>query len=495
VTETGRFFIGGQWTEPSAPATFEVVNPTTEEVLYGAALAQAADIDRAVTAARAAFDEGPWPRMTAQERGEYLRALASALAQRVATVADIWTSEMGVVNGVARHLSAGAAGTYGYYGDLADDFAFVERHRPSGGGEVGLLVREPVGVVGAIIPWNGPIALTALKVAPALLAGCAVVVKSSPEAPGAGYVLAEAAGEIGLPAGVVNVVTADRDESECLVRDPRVDKVSFTGSTVAGRRIASIMGERIGRCTLELGGKSAAIVLDDADLSAVARSLAGGISVMSGQACAALTRVVVSRSRHDDLVDALVESFSAIKVGDPFDTATQMGPLAMARQLERVRGYVAAGSAEGARLASGGGRPPGLDRGFFIEPTVFAEVQNSATIAREEIFGPVLSVVPVDDEADAIRVANDSAYGLNASVYTDDHERAWQVARQVRAGTVGHNGPRADFGIAFGGFKQSGIGREGGREGLLPYLETKTVILDAEPGRVPPLGGGSSIDR
>ncbi|PRZ39713.1 acyl-CoA reductase-like NAD-dependent aldehyde dehydrogenase [Antricoccus suffuscus] len=484
-----RFFIGGEWVAASGSTTFDVVNPTTEEPLYQVAQAQAADIDRAVTAARTAFDEGPWPRMTPVERGEYIRALAAGLAQRVPAIASIWSSEMGILHPVAQYLSMSAAGTYNMYADMASEFQFIERHTPTSGGKVGLLVREPVGVVGAIIPWNGPVALTALKVAPALLAGCTVVVKSSPEAPGAGNVLAEVAEQVGLPAGVLNVVTADREKSELLVRDPRVDKISFTGSTVAGRRIASILGERIGRYTLELGGKSAAIVLDDADLGSVATSLAGGVVVMSGQACAALTRVVISRSRHDDLVDALAAIFSAIQVGDPFDASTHMGPLAMERQLARVKDYIASGKAEGARLASGGGRPETLDRGFFVEPTLFANVSNSSTIAREEIFGPVLSVIPADDEADAIRIANDSIFGLNSAVYTPDAERALHVARQIRSGTVGHNGNRSDFGIAFGGFKQSGVGREGGREGLLPYLETKTVVLDSEPAGIPPLPG------
>jgi aldehyde dehydrogenase (NAD+) len=280
---------------------------------------------------------------------------------------------------------------------------------------------------------------------------------------------------------VLNVVTADREVSELLVRDRRVDKITFTGSTAAGRRIASLCGERIARCTLELGGKSAAIILDDMDLAAAAASLAGAECFLAGQVCSSLTRIVVSQNRHDELVEALAGTFSQVRVGDPFDGQTQMGPLVAERQRDRVEGYIAKGVAEGATLATGGGRPKDLERGWFIEPTVFGNVDNSSAIAQEEIFGPVLSVIPAQNEEQAIAIANDTIYGLNASVFTNDVERARDVARQLRSGTVGHNAFRTDFGIAFGGFKQSGIGREGGTEGLLPFLETKTVILEGRP--------------
>ncbi len=266
-----------------------------------------------------------------------------------------------------------------------------------------------------------------------------------------------------------------------MVRDPRVDKITFTGSTAAGRRIASICGERIARCTLELGGKSAAVILDDMDLAEAAATLARAECMLAGQVCSSLTRIVVSRPRHDQLVDALAGTFSAVRVGDPFDPATQMGPLVSGRQRDRVEGYIAKGKEQGATLVTGGGRPKGLDRGYYVEPTVFANVDNSSVIAQEEIFGPVLSVIPADDEDDAVAIANDTIYGLNASVFTHDVDRARAVARRLRTGTVGHNAFRTDFGIAFGGFKQSGIGREGGVEGLLPFLETKTVVLEGVP--------------
>jgi acyl-CoA reductase-like NAD-dependent aldehyde dehydrogenase len=475
------FFIGGEWVTPSTTATFDVVHPATEERFSQVAEAKEADMERAVAAARSAFDHGPWPRMSHAERAAHLRALGAALNRRARDLALIWSSEMGVVNVMAQFIVADIGQIYADYAALADDFPFIERHPPTAGGEVGLLVREPVGVVGAIVPWNSPAHLTAYKCAPAFIAGCTIVLKSSPEAPGSAYVLAEVAEEIGLPPGVLNVVTADREVSELLVRNPGVDKISFTGSTAAGRRIGSICGERVARCTLELGGKSAAVVLDDADIATTAATLARSARFMTGQVCASLTRIIVGRSRHDELVDALSAAFSQTKVGDPFDPTTQMGPLAMERQRDRVEGYIAKGRDEGASLATGGGRPADLERGWFIEPTVFGNVDNGSTIAREEIFGPVLSVIPADDEANAVDVANDSIYGLNASVFTEDADRAFAVARQLRSGTVGHNAFRTDFGIAFGGFKQSGIGREGGREGVLAYLETKTVILDAEP--------------
>ena len=485
VSYPDRFFIGGQWVAPSSDATIDVIDAGTEELFFSVAEARAEDMSRAVGAARTAFDEGPWPAMTHAERAGYLRALGAAVQERSDGMAELWPRESGTTHLVAQYAAMMCAGAMESYAALADTFPFEELAQPSMGGGFGLLVREPVGVVGAIIPWNAPLQLISHKVGPALLAGCSVVLKLSPEAPGEGYLVAEAAEQIGLPPGVFNVVTADREVSELLVRDPRVDKITFTGSTVAGRKIASLCGERIARCTLELGGKSAAVVLDDADIATVAASIAGAECIMTGQVCSSLTRIVVTRQRHDEMVEALAENFAQVRVGDPFDQQTQMGPLAMSRQRDRVEGYIAKGIDEGATLAAGGGRPKDLERGWFIEPTVFGNVDNSSTIAQEEIFGPVLSVIPADDERDAVRIANDTIYGLNSSVFTNDVDRAREVAGQLRAGTVGHNAFKTDFGIAFGGFKQSGIGREGGKEGLLPFLETKTVILDGPPSGYP----------
>jgi aldehyde dehydrogenase (NAD+) len=479
-----RFFIGGEWVRPSSEAVIEVISPTTEELYLRVAEAQKADVAAAVSAARHAFDEGPWPRMTHVERAGYIRAIAREVAARAKDFAFAAPNEVGVLH---THATAGAQrlrGVYEYYAGLADIFPFYERHvpGPSAGGGRGLLVREPVGVVATIIPWNAPSMVTAYKLAPALLAGCTVIVKSSPEAPSAGYILAEAIEAAKLPPGVVNFITADREASEALVRDLRVDKISFTGSSAVGKRIAAICSERVGRYTLELGGKSAAVILDDYDMATAAESLSQAARVLTGQVCFSVSRVIVDRARHDDFVEALSAAFRKIRIGNPFAAGTDMGPLAMRRQRDRVEHYIAKGREEGATLATGGGRPKGLERGFFIEPTVFGNVDNHSTIGREEIFGPVISVIAADSEAHAIELANDTIYGLNASVFTHDARRAYQVSRQLRSGTVGQNGVRVDAAIAFGGFKQSGVGREGGTEGLLPYLETKTVLPDEDPG-------------
>ncbi|ANY09318.1 aldehyde dehydrogenase [Pseudonocardia sp. HH130630-07] len=485
ITGLDSFYIGGEWVAPSSGDRISVIEPATEQVYYQVPEAKNADVDRAVTAARAAFDSGPWPSLTHAQRAEYLRAIGAAVRERADDITQVWPRESGILHGVAQGMLGGVPDAYSFYADLADTFAFTEAATPTAGGKYGMISREPVGVVGAIIPWNAPMTLIAYKLAPALLAGCTVILKASPEAPGAPYIMAEIAEKVGLPAGVLNVLTADREVSETLVRDPRVDKIAFTGSTAAGRRIASILGERIGRYTLELGGKSAAVILDDMDLAEAAASLSGAECFLSGQVCSSLTRIVVPRRRHDELAEALGGTFSQVRLGDPFDPNAQMGPLAMERQRDRVESYIARGISDGATLVTGGGRPKDLDRGWFVEPTVFSNVDNSSAIAQEEIFGPVLSVIPADDEEDAIRIANDTIYGLNAAVFTHDADRARAVAGRLRAGTVGHNNFRTDFGIGFGGFKQSGTGREGGVDGLLPYLENKTMIFEAKPSDFP----------
>ncbi len=481
VPHAGEFFIGGQWVAPSSAAHFTVVNPATEERYLTVAEAQTADIDRAVAAAREAFDNGPWPRMTPGERAGYLRKIAAAMARHMEAFSTLWSAETGLVHALSQMLTPNSADTFEYYAGLGDTFPFVERHTPRWGGKVGLLAREPVGVVAAIVPWNAPLSLLCYKAAPALVAGCTVIIKASPEAPGEALLFAEAAEAAGLPKGVINVVTADREVSEHLVRHNGVDKVTFTGSTAAGKRIASILGERVARVSLELGGKNAGIILDDYDLEEAAKTLAMTATYLAGQACGAITRVIVSRRRQDAFAEAMSAVFSSLKVGDPFDPSSQVGPLAMSRQRDRVESCIAKGKAEGARLVSGGGRPAHLERGYYIEPTVFANVDNNMVIAREEIFGPVISIIPSDSEADAIRIANDSDFGLSDAVYTNDATHAYEVARQLRTGTVGHNAVRGDFTIGWGGFKQSGIGREGSTQGLMPFLESKTIILEGEP--------------
>ncbi|KGJ03073.1 aldehyde dehydrogenase (plasmid) [Paracoccus versutus] len=475
----GRFYIGGEWVEPAGTGTFDVLDCATEEVAATVARAESADMRRAVQAARAAFDQGPWPRMAPAERAPFLERLAERLEAMNDDFAQIWSIESGVVYKVAQpRIGLFISGAFRQYAAMAATYPFEVEQR-SQTGHRGLRVQEPVGVTAVIIPWNGPAGLLAYKVAPALLAGCTVIVKSAPEAPCSAYLFAEICDEIGLPPGVVNILTADRAESEELVRDPGVDKITFTGSTAAGRRIASAAGERIARVTLELGGKSPAVVLDDYDIETAANTLGGFFfGYLTGQVCHSLTRIIVPRAKHDAMVEALSAVAQGIVLGDPFDAATTSGPLALARQRDTVERYVAQGLAEGARLATGGRRPSHLNRGFFFEPTVFGNVSNDMTIAREEIFGPVLGVIAVEDEAEAIRTANDTIFGLNGAVFTNDRDRALRVARQIRSGTVGHNGPRTDFSIGFGGFRQSGIGREGGPEGLAAFLESKTIVLD-----------------
>ena len=477
----GRFLIDGEWIEPGDRARFDIVTPSDETVFASVPLATADDIATAVTAARRAFDTGPWPRLSHRERGDFLARLADAIEVKSALFARIWTSEVGGLIGYGGHMVAGSCAVMRDFARMASDFPFVERHTPTAGGTVGLLIHEPVGVVGAIIPWNAPILMLASKLAPALLAGCTVIVKMSPEAPLEAMLLGEIVEQLGLPPGVLNIVTADRVESELLVHDERVDKISFTGSSAVGQRVASICGGRMARGTFELGGKSAAVILDDSPLDLVIGAVAPQVGMLGMQFCSALSRVIVPQHRHDALLDGIAAALKQVKVGDPFDLATEMGPMSMKRQLERIQGYIASGVSDGLTLATGGGRPHGFNHGYYLEPTLFGDVPNDAKIAREEIFGPVICVIPARDEEEAIAMANDSDFGLNSSVFTADPDRAMQVARRMRAGTVGHNAFRSDFGIAFGGFKRSGIGREGGRLGLLPYLEAKTVILEEEP--------------
>ncbi|WP_313318806.1 aldehyde dehydrogenase [Gordonia sputi] len=481
LSSTGSLYIDGAWVEPHSTATIDVIDSTTEQVFYSVPDADVDDINRAIAAARKAFDEGPWPRLSHAERAEVLLAIAEAVEQRIDDVVEIWPRETGILASSVGVVMQEVIETYRYYAGLATNFAFTEEVAPTNGAAFGMIVKEPVGVVGAIIPWNSPMGLLAYKVAPALLAGCTVVVKSSPEAPGAGYIMAEIAEQIGLPPGVLNVVTAEREASEALVRDPRVDKIAFTGSTEAGKRIGGILGGRIARASLELGGKSPAIVLDDFDVADAARTIAAAECFLSGQICASLTRVIVPEKRHDAMVDALAEEFARVTIGDPYDPTTALGPVATARQRARVEDYIEIGKREGAQLAYGGGRPAHLDRGWFVEPTVFGNVAVESRLGQEEIFGPVLAVQPAQDLDDAIRIANATEFGLNAAVFTQDSAEVLRIARRLHSGTVGQNGNRADFGIGFGGFKRSGIGREGGVAGLQAYLENKTVVLDAPP--------------
>jgi acyl-CoA reductase-like NAD-dependent aldehyde dehydrogenase len=436
-------------------------------------------MDAAVVAARAAFDKGPWPQLAPSARGAVLRRMTEILRRRQSELAAAFTAEIGALSTFAPFAAATGSETFVKYADIGDSYAWVARH-PSVElpGNIAHVVREPVGVVAAITPWNMPYAIMAQKVAPALIAGCTVVMKPAPETPLEAYLIAEAAEEAGLPPGVLNLVPAHREVADYLVRLPGVDKISFTGSTAAGKRIGSVAGERIARVTLELGGKSPAIVLDDCPTEMAAQILGRTITVLSGQVCAMLSRAIVPQARHDEIAAAVAGVMRQVKVGSPLEATTQMGPIAMKRQLERVERYVSTGVAEGAQLVTGGRRPPQLSRGYYYEPTLFANVDNHMTIAREEIFGPVLALIPARDLDHAVELANDSTYGLNSAVLSTDREAVYRVGRRLRTGNVGHNGMKADFSLPFGGFKQSGVGREGGVEGLLPYIETKTMLIE-----------------
>jgi len=472
-----QLFIDGDWRKSSGSNELSVVTPHNEETVLTYFEPTTADLDDAVAAARKAFDTGPWPRMSPAERGVYLKKVSDILMARMPELAEAWTGQVGAVIGFTSKASYQVPGLFKFYGELCDTYKFIDERIGSMGGNKVRVVKEPVGVVAAITPWNAPLVLLVYKVAAALAAGCTMVCKPSPETPIDAHILAEAIKEAGLPNGVFNMLPAGREVGDHLVRHPGIDKISFTGSTAAGKHIASVATDRLARVSLELGGKSAAMILDDADMDHVLKSLVPYSMPITGQVCFSLTRVLVPKSRKAEIVDAYTSAVSKVKVGDPFQADVGMGPLTMQRQLERVQGYIEKGKAEGAKLALGGGRPADLNRGFFVEPTVFTDVDPNMTIFQEEIFGPVVSFVDYDDEKDMIAKANDTIYGLHGAIYTQDAERGFAVAREYRAGSVTINGMMVDIHMPFGGFKQSGIGRDGGLEGLENYLETKAVYF------------------
>ncbi|WP_113700396.1 aldehyde dehydrogenase [Nonomuraea lactucae] len=466
-------YIGGEWVAPAGTGTIDVISPHTEQVVGRVPDGTAEDMDRAVAAAREAFDRGPWPRMTFAERAEVIARLAGIYAARQEEMAALITEEMGSPITFSRLAQAPQPlGILQYYAEHGKTFQ-QEQQRPGLFGPT-TVRREPVGVVAAVVPWNVPQFVAMTKIAPALLAGCAIVHKPAPETPLDAYLLAEMAHEAGIPPGVLNIVAAGREAGEHLVSHPDVDKVAFTGSTAAGRRIASICGEQLKRVSLELGGKSAAIILDDVDLPSSMGMLAIASLLNNGQACVAQTRILASRNRYDEVVEAVANMVTSQPVGDPADPATGIGPLVAKRQQERVEGYIRIGMDEGAKVVVGGLDRP-HERGWYVAPTVFAGVGNDMRIAREEIFGPVLAVIPYEDEADAIRIANDSDYGLAGTVWTADADHGMEVARQVRTGTYGVNCYMLEANTPFGGYKASGVGRELGPEGLDAYLEYKTI--------------------
>ncbi|MCB5183456.1 aldehyde dehydrogenase [Streptomyces antimicrobicus] len=478
LVDHGQLFIGGEWTDPLGSGTIEVVSPHTEQVIGRVPHASRGDVDRAVAAARKAFDEGPWPRTSLEERIAVVTRIKDAILLRHEEIARSISSQNGSPYSWSVLAQAlGAMMVYDAAIQVARAYPF-EEHRAGVLGPI-LVRREPVGVVAAVIPWNVPQFVAAAKLGPALLTGSTVILKPSPESPLDSYLLADIAREAGLPEGVLSILPADREVSEYLVGHPGVDKVAFTGSVGAGRRVMEVASRNLTRVTLELGGKSAAVVLPDADLATAVPGLVQSGWMNNGQACVAQTRILAPRSRYDEVAEALAAAVSAQVVGDPLDPATQIGPLVAERQRQRSLDYIRIGQEEGAKILAGGGVPAGLERGWYVEPTLFGDVDNRMRIAREEIFGPVVCLIPYGDEDEAARIADDSEFGLSGSVWSGDVERGIAFARRIRTGTYNVNTFSLDMLGPFGGYKNSGVGREFGPEGLSEYLEHKMIHLPA----------------
>ncbi len=473
-------FIGGRWLAPTSRQRITAVNASTEEILGSVPQAQRADVDAAVHAARQALDDpSGWAHWSPAERATAMERLADILECRAEELAWCVSAQNGMPITTARQLE----GVFPvvllrYYAGLARDLD-VEESRAGWFGGNSLICREPIGVVGAIVPWNFPQTLAAFKYAPALAAGCTLVIKPSPETVLDAYVLAEALSEADIPPGVINIVPGGRELGGYLVAHPGVDKIAFTGSTAAGRSIGEVCGKLLRPVTLELGGKSAAIILDDADLElpTAAERLFAATFLNNGQTCFLCTRVLAPRSRYNETVDLLTDFAGSLKIGDALDEATQIGPMATVGQRSRVAGYIAKGLDEGGRITVGGGPPAQLDKGWFIAPTVFADIDNRHTIAQQEIFGPVLAVIPYEDDGDAVRIANESDFGLGGTVWTSDPVRGLAVAKQVHTGTIGVNRYFPDPVAPFGGVKASGVGRELGPEALAAYLQYRSIYL------------------
>jgi aldehyde dehydrogenase (NAD+) len=467
-----KIYIGGEWVSASGRGSFDVTNSSTEELLGRIPAGNGADVDRAVKAARSAFDG--WSRTTPAARAEYLQKIQAGLAERSEEIAETVAAEVGMPLFLSKMIQAGLPMmTFG----AAAQFAQASGAEETIGNSV--VVKEALGVVGCITPWNYPLHQVAAKVAPAIAAGCTVVLKPSEVAPLSAFILAQIVAKVGLPRGVFNLVTGDGPTvGEAIAAHPDVDAVSFTGSTRAGRRVSELASKTVKRVTLELGGKSPNVILDDADL---AKAVQGGVQncyLNSGQTCSAWTRMLVHKSKHDEASRIAKQVAEAFTLGNALTTGTTLGPLVSKTQQERVRSYIKKGIEEGATLVTGGpDQPAGLPKGYFVKPTVFANVKTTMTIAQEEIFGPVLCILAYENEEDAIRIANDTVYGLAGGVWSSDPERAKRVARRIRAGQVDINGGDFNPMAPFGGFKQSGHGRELGKFALDEYLGTKSLQL------------------
>ncbi|MFH9347976.1 aldehyde dehydrogenase [Kitasatospora sp. NPDC017646] len=475
-----QLFVAGTWTAPSGTELLDIRSPHDGTLLGRAAQARPADVDRAVASARASFDGGTWRGTPPLERVAVLRRFDALREQNAERIAELIATENGSAVWFTRAGQPGLTRQANAYLKAAEEFDWERTLVPSDPASPvrSVVRREAIGVVAAVIPWNSPFSSATSKILPALLAGNSVVLKVSPENSLSMGFLAELLEKTGLPEGVVSVLPADRETSEYLVSHPEVDKIAFTGSTRAGRRIAAIAGEQLKRVSLELGGKSAAVILPDADIARAVRGLKFSSLLNNGESCIAQTRILAPRSRYEEVLAGLKELVEALKVGDPADPETFIGPMIRRDQQEQVRRYIALGIEEGARLVTGGPQvPAGLERGNYVTPTVFADVDNSMRIAQEEIFGPVLVVIPYEDEDDAVRIANDSEYGLSGGVWSTSEEHAMAVARRIRTGTVTVNGAPVGFDGPFGGFKASGLGREFGAVGLGTYTEYKTITV------------------
>jgi len=471
-----KLYIGGEWSAPVSKKKIDIFSASTGEKIGIVPEASQADVDAAVAAARKALHSKEWGGLNGAERGLILNRFADAVEKRGNQLAKSVSMQNGMPLIMSEQLESGfVVGMLRYYAALATSLVDEER-RQSPLGFSTLVRRERIGVVGAIVPWNFPVALSIMKIGPALAAGCAVVIKPSPETVLDCYILAEAAEEAGVPPGALNWVPGGRDIGAYLVTHPGVDKIAFTGSTAAGRAIAQECGRILRPVSLELGGKSAAIILEDADLGSFLQAIPSVSMLNSGQACFSCTRILAPTSRYQEVVDGVASVISSLPIGDPLEPSTVVGPMVTSAHRDRVESYIAKGKTE-AKLVLGGGRPKHLDRGWYVEPTVFAGVSNSSTIAQEEIFGPVITVIEYKDDSDALAIANDSQYGLGGSIWTPDIERATNLARKLETGTVGINGYLPDFNAPFGGVKASGLGRELGPESVSAYQQYKSIYL------------------